>query len=328
MAFSNTVSQTNFNTRRVIDNAIRRCKLAAQQITAEHIDIANDQLYLFLSDLANQGAPLWCIEKQIYPLYDGVGDITMTDGTVDILNSNFRWLQEVSGTNVDTSTTRTVTFTTDTFVANVGIYWTAAAVPIALERSDDNLVWTTIQTETPTATAGQWTWFDLDSSVAARYFRVRATSGTLSFSQIYLANTPTEIPLARMNRDDYTNLPNKAFQSNRPLQYWFDRQVNNPIMHMWPVPNEAATVCQIVVWRQRYIMDVGTMTQDVEVPQRWLEAIVSGLAAKMALELTEVDPSLIPILDQKAAISLNIAQMEERDNSPMMIAPNIAPYTR
>jgi hypothetical protein len=328
MAFSNTVSQTNFNTRRVIDNAIRRCKLTAQQITAEHIDIANDQLYLFLSDLANQGAPLWCIEKQIYPLYDGVGDITMTDGTVDILNSNFRWLQQVTGTNVDTSTTRTVTFTSDIFVANVGIYWTAAAVPIALERSDDGAIWTTIQTETPTATAGQWTWFDLDSSVAARYFRVRATSGTLSFSQIYLANTPTEIPLARMNRDDYTNLPNKAFQSDRPLQYWFDRQVNNPIMHMWPVPNEAATVCQIVVWRQRYIMDVGTMTQDVEVPQRWLEAIVSGLAAKMALELTEVDPSLIPILDQKAAISLNIAQMEERDNSPMMIAPNISPYTR
>jgi hypothetical protein len=328
MAFSNTVSQTNFNTRRVIDNAIRRCKLTAQQITAEHIDIANDQLYLFLSDLANQGAPLWCIEKQIYPLYEGVGDITMTDGTVDILNSNFRTLQPVTGTNVDTSTTRTVSFTTQIFVANVGIYWTAASVPIALERSDDNVTWVTIQTETPTATAGQWTWYDLDSSVAAQYFRVRATSGTLSFSQIYLANTPTEIPLARMNRDDYTNLPNKAFQNNRPLQFWFDRQVNNPIMHMWPVPNDAATVCQIVVWRQRYIMDVGTMTQDVEVPQRWLEAIVAGLAAKMALELVEVDVNLIPILDQKAAISLNIAQMEERDNSPMMIAPNISPYTR
>jgi hypothetical protein len=328
MAFSNTVSQTNFNTRRVIDNAIRRCKLTAQQITAEHIDIANDQLYLFLSDLANQGAPLWCIEKQIYPLYDGVGDITMTDGTVDILNSNFRWLQQVTGINYDTSTYREVDFTTDIFVSNVGILWSAAAVPIAFERSDDGVTWDTFQTETPTASAGEWTWYDMDSSVAARYFRVRATSGTLGFSQIYLANTPTEIPLARMNRDDYTNLPNKAFQSNRPLQYWFDRQVNNPIMHMWPVPNLAATVCQIVVWRQRYIMDVGTMTQDVEVPQRWLEAIVAGLAAKMALELTEVDVNLIPILDQKAAISLNIAQMEERDNSPMMIAPNISPYTR
>jgi hypothetical protein len=328
MAFSNTVSQTVFNTRRVIDNAIRRCKLTAQQITAEHIDIANDQLYLFLSDLANQGAPLWCIEKQIYPLYDGVGDITMLDGTVDILNSNFRTLQEVSGVNTDTATTRTVAFTTDIFVSTVGIYWTATAVPVALERSDDGVTWFTIQTETPTASAGQWTWFDLESSVATPYFRVRATTGTLSFSQIYLANTPTEIPLARMNRDDYTNLPNKAFQSNRPLQFWFDRQVNNPIMHMWPVPNLAATVCQIVLWRQRYIMDVGTMTQDIEVPQRWLEAIVAGLAAKMALELVEVDVNLIPILDQKAAISLNIAQMEERDNSPFTIAPNISPYTR
>jgi hypothetical protein len=328
MAFSNTVSQTVFNTRRVIDNAIRRCKLTAQQISAEHIDIANDQLYLFLSDLANQGAPLWCIEKQIYPLYDGVGDITMTDGTVDILNSNFRTLQPVTGVNTDTPTTREVAFTTDIFVSTVGVYWTAAAVPIALERSDDGVTWFTIQSETPTAVAGEWTWFDLDSSIATPYFRVRATTGTLSFSQIYLANTPTEIPLARMNRDDYTNLPNKAFQSNRPLQFWFDRQVNNPIMHMWPVPNEAATVCQIVVWRQRYIMDVGTMTQDVEVPQRWLEAIVAGLAAKMALELVEVDVGLIPILDQKAAIALNIAQMEERDNSPMMIAPNISPYTR
>ena len=328
MAFSDTVSQTNFNTRRVIDSAIRRCKLTAQQITAEHIDIANDQLYLFLSDLANQGAPLWCIEKQIYPLYEGVGDITMTDGTVDILNSNFRTLQEVTGTNTDTSTTRTVDFSTDVFVSTVGVLWSAAAVPVALERSDDNVTWVTIQTETTTATAGQWTWFDLDSSVATPYFRVRATTGTLSFSQIYLANTPTEIPLARLNRDDYTNLPNKAFQNNRPLQFWFDRQVNNPIMHLWPVPNDAATVCQIVLWRQRYIMDVGTMTQDVEVPQRWLEAIVAGLAAKMALELVEVDVNLIPILDQKAASTLYIAQMEERDNSPMMIAPNISPYTR
>lgn len=328
MAYSNTVSQTVFNTRKVIDNSIRRCKLTAQQIAAEHIDIANDQLYLFLSDLANQGAPLWCIEKQIYPLYDGVGDITMLDGTVDILNSNFRTLQSVTGINTDTSTTRTVDFTDDVFVSNVGVLWSAAAVPVALERSDDNVTWVTIQTETTTAAAGEWTWFDLDSSVATRYFRVRATTGTLSFSQIYLANTPTETPLARMNRDDYTSLPNKAFQNSRPLQFWFDRQVNNPIMHLWPVPNEAATVCQIVVWRQRYIMDVGTMTQDIEVPQRWLEAIVAGLAAKMVLELVEVDASLIPMLDQKAAIALNIAQMEERDNSPMMIAPNISPYTR
>lgn len=328
MAFSNTVSQTVFNTRKVIDHAFRRCKVPAQLITAEYIDIANDQLYLLLSDLANQGTPLWCIEKVIMPLYNGVGDITLAKKVVDILNSNLRQLQRVTGTNYDTSTSRTVDFTTDTFVTTVGVFWTAAGVPLALERSDDNITWTTIQEETVDAAAGEWSWFDLDSSVASRYFRVRATSGTLSFDQIYLGNTPTEIPLARMNRDDYTNLPNKSFQSNRPLQYWFDRQINQPIMHLWPVPNDGAEVKQIVLWTQRYIMDVGTMTQELEVPQRWYEAIVAMLAAKLVMEIAEADASLIPILDQKAQMSLAIAQAEERDNSPIMISPNISPYTR
>ena len=328
MAYSNTVSQTVFNTRKVIENSIRRCKLPAEAITAEYVDIANDQLYLLLSDLANMGAPLWCIEKQILPMYDGVGDITLDTKVVDILNSNFRQLQTVSGTNVDTSTTRTISFGGDTFVTTVGILWSAASVTVAFEQSVDGLVWTTIQTETPVAVAGEWTWYDLNISVAAPYFRVRATTGTLGFSQIYTGNTPTEIPLARMNRDDYTNLPNKYFQSNRSLQYWYDRQIPNPIMHLWPVPNAAAEVCQIVLWVQRYIMDVGTMTQELEVPQRWYEAIVSMLAAKMALEIVEVDPNMIGMLDAKAAQALYVAQAEERDNSPMMIAPNISMYTR
>lgn len=328
MAFSNTVSQTVFNTGRVIDNAYRRCRIPASQITSEYIDIAKDQLYLIFGELANEGTPLWCIEKQIYPLYDGVGQITTDLGTVDILNSNLRWLEEVTGTNYDAPTYRNVYFSSPTFVTTVGIRWAGASVPISLQRSDDGTNWTTIQTETPSATAGEWTWYDLESSVASLYFRVLATSGTLTFDQIYLGNTPTEIPLARINRDDYTNLPNKSFQSNRPLQYWFDRQVNQPIMHLWPVPNAQASTYQITLWRQRYIMDVGTLTQEVEIPQRWYEAIVSLLAARLALETVEVDAQLIPLLDAKADKALMIAQMEERDNSPMMIQPNIAPYTR
>jgi hypothetical protein len=328
MAYSNTVSQTVFNTRKVIENAIRRCKMPAESITAEYVDIANDQLYLLLSDLANMGAPLWCIEKQILPLYDGEGYITLDTKIVDILNSNLRQLQSVTGTNTTTSTTRTIAFSGDTFVTTVGVRWTAASVPIALERSVDNIVWTTIQTETPVAISGEWTWYDLDSSIATPYFRVRATSGTLNFSEIYTGNTPTEIPLARMNRDDYTNLPNKSFQSNRPLQFWYDRLIPNPVMRLWPVPNSGAITSQIVLWVQRYIMDVGTMTQEIEVPQRWYEAIVAMLAAKMALEIMEVDAGLISLLDAKAERALYVAQAEERDNSPMMMAPNISVYTK
>lgn len=328
MAYSGTVSQTTFDTRRVIEHAARRCKLPAQALSAEHVDIANDALYLLLSDLANQGAPLWCIQKTIYPLYEGVPTVVTDKGTVDILNSNFRWLTEITGTNTDTATSRVVQFDTTTPVTTVGVLWSAAAVPVEFARSDDGLTWEIIQSEVPSASAGEWTWYDLGSVVPATYFRVRATSGTLGFSQIYLGNNPTEIPLARLNRDDFTNLPNKAFQSNRTLQYWLDRQSLSPVMNMWPVPNAAATTSQIVVWAHRHIMDVGTMTQELEVPQRWYETIVAMLASKLAMEFVEVDASLIPMLDGKAQQTLYQAQQEERDKSPLNIAPAIGAYTR
>lgn len=328
MAYSGTVSQTTFDTRRVIEHAARRCKLPAQSLSAEHVDIANDVLYLLLSDLANQGAPLWCIQKTIYPLYGGVSTLATIAGTVDVLNANLRWLQEVTGANADTPTARVVDFATDTPVTSVGILWSASPVPVEFARSADGLVWDVIQTESPSASGGEWTWYDLGSVAAARYFRVRATSGTLGFSQIYLGNTPTEIPLARLNRDDFTNLPNKAFQSNRPLQYWLDRQSRAPVMNLWPVPNTSATTSQVVVWAHRHIMDVGTMTQELEVPQRWYETIVAMLAAKLAMEYVEVDASLIPMLDAKAQQTLYMAQQEERDNSPINLAPAIGAYTR
>ncbi|MEN9418436.1 MAG: hypothetical protein RI988_2056 [Pseudomonadota bacterium] len=328
MAYSNTVSQTVFTTQRVIDNAVRRCRIPAEQITSEAISIANDMLYLLLSDLANQGVPLWCIQKCIYPLYEGTPTITTYTGTVDLLNTNLRTLQGLTGTNTDTSTTRTVAFSSATAVSTVGILWSAASVPVSLQRSTDGVNWAIIQNEDQTAVAGEWTWFDLNSSVATQYFRVVAISGTLGFSQIYLGNMPTEIPMARMNRDDYTNLPNKTFQSNRPLQFWLDRQAQSPVLNLWPVPNAQATTSQVVTWVQRYIMDVGTMSQQVEVPQRWYEALVAMLAAKMAMEMMGVDPQIIPMLDAKAAQALAVAQAEERDNSPIMIAPNISMYTR
>lgn len=327
MAYSNTISQTTFTTDRVLRSAVRRVKVPAEQLSSEDWSIAQDELFLLLGSLANMGVPLWCIEKQLYAMYEGQGALTLDVGTVDVLNSFFRKSSELTGTDTDTSTTHTVEFDSATGVSVVGILWTATAVPIALERSDDGVTWETVQSETPTASAGQKTWFDLDSVVAATWFRVRATSGTLSFDEVYLGNNPYQIPLARLNRDDWTNLPNPAFTSQQPLQYWFDRQVSQPVMRFWPLPNLQATSAQIVVWRHRQIMDVGTLTQEIEVPQRWYDAIVAGLAARLGRELIQVDAAIIPQLDSDAAVAMNYAQQEERDDSPTKWQPNISPYT-
>ena len=322
MAYSGTVSQTSFTTRKVIDSAVRRCRLRAEQITAEHISIANDQLYLFLSDLANQGLPLWCVQKTVYPLSAGQPQLPLATGTIDVLNSSLRSTPELAGTVTSTATEHEVFLGSAGSVTTVGVTW-GAFTPFAIERSADGLVWDTVQTEST-----EQSWYDLDVVAAAPYYRLRATTGTLDVAAVYLGGTPTEIPLSRLNRDQYTNLPNKTFQSSRPLQFWLDRQAARPVMNLWPVPDAVAENSQIVVWAQRHIMDVGSMTQSIEVPQRWLEALTAGLAAKLAMELAEVDPQLIGLLDQKAAIALATAQAEERDNSPIQMLPDFSAYTR
>jgi len=331
MATSGTVSTTQFTTRQVIDHAFRRCRLGAQQITSEMIDVANDQLYLILSNLANRGVQLWCIEKLIMPLYEGNGAVTLPLGTVDVLNTNLRTLTEVTGTETTSSTTVTMVVSGGTTLTTVGILWSAAAVPFVIEQSVTGSTWTSVPTEesttAPTQTAGQWLWVDFNATTTNNYFRVRATSGTLSATDVYFGNTPTEIPIARLNRDDYTALPNKFFLG-RPLQFWFDRQLNQPIMHLWPVPNAAATTQQIVLWRHRYIQDVGTMVEELDVPQRWFDAIVAMLASKLAEETPEVDMQLMPILEAKADKALAEAENEERDNSPIYWQPQISMYTR
>ena len=97
MAVSGTVSTTVFKTRKVVDHAFRRCRMQPQQISSELIDTAMDNLYLLLSSLGSQGVPLWCIEKDILPLYLGQATATPPKGTMDILNANYRWLSRQNG---------------------------------------------------------------------------------------------------------------------------------------------------------------------------------------------------------------------------------------
>lgn len=328
MSFSGTVSQTTFNTRRVIDHAMRRCKIPAQTITSEHHDIAKDCLYLLLSDLANGPVPIWAIQKTIYPFYEGINTIVTYEGTVDILNANFRKLQPVQDSSASAVATWNATLSAATQITTVGIKWSAPSVSISLQSSPDGVNWTTIQNEAPSAVAGQWTWFDLDIMAPVAYFRIVAITGTISASRIYLGNTPTEIPMAPMNRDDFTALSNKPSLSYQVYQYWLDRQALSPVLNLWPTPNASVEVCQAVVWAHRHIMDVGTLAQELEIPQRWYEAVVSGLAAKLAMEVTEVDASLVPILDSKAAAAMANALNSNVDTGPFNLMPSIRGYTR
>lgn len=325
MAYSGSVSGTTFNALKVVDHAFRRCRLPAQAITAEMQEYALESLYVFLSELANIKTPSWCIEKLVLPMYQNQPIVTLPVGTVEVLNLNYRVLQVVTGATVTTPTSYTVNFTTQTVVDTIGIKWSAAAVPVTFQVSTDGLVWTTVGTSSVTASAGEITWTDISGALPYTYFRITSTQ-PLSYSAITMGNLPQEIPLGQLNRDSYVNQSNKVFPG-RPSSYYFQRDLPQPIVNLWPAPFAASEQAQLVLWRHRQIMDTENLQQEVEVPQRWLEAIIDGLAARVAAETPSVDPQVMAVREQKAAMSIQRAWDGDNDGSPIQINPGISVYT-
>jgi len=330
MAYSGVIGSATFNALKVVDHAFRRCRLPAQGITAEMQDYALDSLQFMLLDMANPRPPSWCIERQIYPFYQGQYRVTLDAGTVSVLNANLRTLQKLTGPIIVSSTSYTVDFDGQEqgvgTVNTVGVKWTGASVTLTFQTSDDGLAWTTVGTQTTAATAGEWTWSDIVPAMAKRYFRFTSTSPYLA-SEVYLGTLPQEIPMGVLNKDTYVAQSNKVFQG-RPLTYWFQRDLPQPVMNLWPAPNAAAEYQQLIVWRQRQIMDTENLRQEIEVPQRWLEAIINGLAARVASETPAVDANLVPLLEQRAAMSLQRAWDGDNDGSPTFINPGIGCYTK
>lgn len=326
MAYSGNIGGTTTNALKVVDHAFRRCRLQAQAITAEMQSYALESLRFMLNELANIKTPSWCIEKEILPMYENQPLVTLPAGTVEILNLNYRVLQLLSGASVTTSTSYTVNFTTQTTVSTVGIEWSAASVPATFQVSTNGTVWVTVGSSSVTAAAGEIVWTDINGALPYNYFRITTTQ-PFNFTAIVLGNLPQEIPLGQLNRDSYVNQSNKIFPG-RPSNYYFQRDLPEPIVYLWPAPFSAAEQAQLILWRHRQIMDTENLQQEVEIPDRWQEAIINGLAARMAAETPIVDAQLIPVLEQKAAMSMQRAWDGDNDGSPIQINPGIGAYTK
>ena len=170
-------------------------------------------------------------------------------------------------------------------------------------------------------------WFSVDPIGQQQYYRLTITSAHTSAAMVArLISQYADIPCARMNRDDWFALPNKEQTGTRALQYFFNRQMT-PNLTTWPIVNSEQDCLALVTHRQ--VQDVGNdLTATIEVPDRWLDAVLWELAAMCAVETPQVPQDRIQMTQQMAAQALVNAEGEERDTAPIFLAPNIGVYTR
>jgi hypothetical protein len=357
MAYSGTVGTTVINVQTMIDHGARRCGKLAEELTSEQIVSARESLFFALSALANKGINYWAINKKVFGLKANQYIYTMPLGCIDVLNVLYRTMSRpvgdysssaggvvanVADSDIDTYCQQSspngnisVFYGTDNpiYAGSIGFLpyiagGGSAVWSIILEYSTDGITWNTLEDLGQVAVEdNQWVWTDVDPGQNVEYYRIRAYNGTtLALREWFVGNNARLIQMARLNRDDYTNLPNQNFTANQPYQFWFDRTIPQPTMYLWPVPSDP--FIQMTVWYSRQIMDVGALTDELEVPQRWYEATVFMLAHRMALEMPNVAPDRITYLEKMADRYIYEAEQEERDRSPIYYAPNISVYTR
>lgn len=356
MDTSGTVGLTRISVQDMIDDGARSCDKLAEELTVEQVQSAKRFLFYALSDLVNIGIQYWCINKHVYGLTADRNTYLLPLGGVDTLNVLYRTMNRPSGdytssaggvvanvydSDVDTYCQQSsangnisVFYGTDNpiYAGSIGFLpyvsgGGSAVWSIILEYSTDGSTWSTLDDlGTITVTDNQWIWTDIDPGQSVTYYRIRAyNSTTLALRELYIGNDSRQVPMSRLNRDDFTNLPNVNFTANQPYQYWINRTIPRVEINLWPTPSDPFV--QMVVWYSRQIQDVGQLSGELEIPQRWYLAVQSMLSYRMSLILPRVDKDRIVLLKAEAAECLNRAEQEERDKSPIYFAPNISVYT-
>lgn len=338
LSTTGTVQTVAWDTRTVIDRSYGALGLLPNQIVGEKIQIAQDLLGICLADMINTANPLWCLDKILVTPVLGQRIYQMPVGTNDINRAFCRSSFNITPA-VFTNTSAAYTFdfgtgsagNNDTSVAMWSITWNGAPVPLTFQSSEDNATWTTVYT-TNNFTLGAGTQsYDMGQQAPQRYWRVIPTVVTppnaLSITSASLWSIPNDIEMYRMNKDQYWNMTNKAFLG-RPLQYWVNRTLQTEI-HVWPQPDQI-TIANVVfyIWRQRYIMDVGSLQQQLEIPTRWFWTIIMVLADALAMCTPEADPTRIAMVQARLPGMLSKLWTEERDRSPFQMQFGIGVYTR
>lgn len=130
-------------------------------------------------------------------------------------------------------------------------------------------------------------------------------TGTVTILEMVVRRSGTDTQVSPMSRADYLLMPDKDTEG-LANQYWLDRATG--VYTLWPVPDNSTDV--IYYTRLRQLQDVGNGSRTADVPFRWLEAMIAGLAAKLAMKFA---PDRVSALSAFAEQQYKFAYQEDRE---------------
>ena len=187
-------------------------------------------------------------------------------------------------------------------------------------------LWTIEQGEIPMVT-GQAV-YDLPVNTIDLLDQVIRTGSGNTYNQ-------TDININRISESTYATIPNKL-ATGRPIQVWINRQsgattpdgIQFPQINVWPTPNDPGSQYTFVYWRLRRINDAGDGVNTQDIPFRFLNCMVAGLAYYLSMKLPNMDIQRAIGLKTDYEQQLQLAMDEDREKASIRFVPRNMSYTR
>lgn len=129
--------------------------------------------------------------------------------------------------------------------------------------------------------------------------------------------TQADLTITRISMPTYSSIPNKL-ATGRPIQIYVERLLT-PRVTVWPVP-DASQDYTLVYWRLRRIQDAGNGVNTMDMPFRFLPAMIAGLAYYLALKVPE-GMSRLDVLKGQYDEAWELAATEDREKAADRFVP-------
>jgi hypothetical protein len=144
----------------------------------------------------------------------------------------------------------------------------------------------------------------------------------------------TDLNITRISVSTYSTIPNKLAQG-RPIQVWINRQSGqqvgsnvatpkNPQINVWPAPDQGTTLNPYYVfyyWRLKRVYDAGTGTNVIDIPFRFQNCLVAGLAYMLATKKEGVSLDRLNVLKAQYDEAWDLAAGEDREKAADRLVP-------
>ena len=166
-----------------------------------------------------------------------------------------------------------------------------------------------------------WTTSTSSFTVAASTASYSLDSSTIDALEVVYSKDSTDTQLERITSEEYLLIPNKT-QTGRPSQYSIRRERDNPVLRLWPLPDNSSDSVKLEIFRELQDIDKSA-TQNADVPKRFLPCLTMGLAYYMSMKRPLVSPDRIQMLKANYEELLMRAMEEDRQRASMHIVPKL-----